>query len=174
MLKNRNLPKIVKEKTGSAILIFQFQHIRRLLGTLDHLVYSSTSPHLVEISPGHFEEKGDFKNNGSFIQRMASRFCIPYLFCSTLMSKFYSKPNEEQIALAARLIDSIEKMYREQFAVESFKIFWLGSDDDMRVFRKFSKIQMIRSTYDKLDDGHPSAKGAQEIVNFLFTQKIIY
>ena len=163
----------IHQKRGSAILITHAQDFRRLIGTLDHLTYSSNFPLLVESSPGKFEHRGNFINNGTLLQRLAARFCVPFLFCKKFMVKSFKDPDENQVAFAARLYDSIEKMYREQFDVEDFKIVWVG-EEDVAIFKKFSKIKIIKIPFDRIDSSHPSAQGAKEIVDFLFSQKIIY
>lgn len=173
IFKNKFLPKLVKEKRGSAILITQGQDFRRLVGTIDHLIYSSRFPNLVEVTPGNFERHGNFKNNGTFLQRIFSNLCVPFFLCKTFMTKTYKNPDESQIALAARLFDSIEKMYREQFDVEDFRILWVGGDE-VKIFHNLSKIKTIHVPFDRFDESHPSALGTKQIVDYLFAEKIIY
>ena len=174
LFKQDQLSKKIKQKKGSAIIITGDQDIRRFLGTYDHLLYASTSPYLVEKSPGEFEYRGNFKKNGSLMQRLISNICAPLIFCGQHLSYFYKKTDQSQIALAARVFASIEKMYREQFDVEDFTILWTGPDEYIPIWERYTKTKIIKFDFDKFDSSHPSVLGAKQIVDSLFLNKILH
>lgn len=168
-LKNK-----IVEKNGAAVLISHDQDIMRFIGAPDHLAYAAHFPYIAETSPGKFELRGTFESGGSFKQKFLIKTCVPFLFCRTQMTKWFSSPSEEEIARAARFFNSIEKMYREQFSVESFTIMWTGTDSTVEILKKYVRAPVKIIHYDRFDSNHPSALGAKQIVDAFFAEKLIY
>lgn len=172
--KNQSLKNVVAENTGLAILISHDQDIRRFVVSTDHLIYASQFPNVVETSPGVFEQRGTIETQGTFLQRLLVKTCVPLMFCRTQMTKAFSFPTEREVEKAAHVYADIERMYREQFQVETVVILWTGSDTILEKLKKYSHLKIVKVDYERLDANHPSNKGATQIVDKLFAEKILY
>lgn len=167
------LPKKIREKKGAAVLISHDQDIRRLSGAIDHIAYAAHFPNVVEVSPGVFENRGPFEESGTWLQKTLIKVCVPFHFCRNHLTRFYSAPDEKQIEKAAKLFESMEKLYRQKFDVESFTIFWTGSDETYRFLQSKTKIPFVKFRFEVGESMHPSAEGASQIVEKLFDEKIL-
>lgn len=168
------LSEKIPEKKGTAVLITHDQDIRRLSGAVDHIAYAAQFPNIVEVQPGVFENKGPFRESGTFLQKALIKFCVPFHFCRNHLTRFYALPDEEQIAKASRLFESIEKMYKAKFDVEKFVIVWTGSEPSFNSLKAKTKIPLIKFRFDIGESMHPSAVGTGQIVDMLFEEKILY
>lgn len=164
------LPQKIPEQNGLAILISHDQDIRRFLVTPDHLIYSSQFPNVVRNSSGQFENKGTLEKSGTIIQKALINYCVPLMACKNLMTNSFKFPDEKEVAEAAAVFSDIEKMYRQQFKAEKFVILWTGSDIVFELLKKHTQLPLIKVSYDRFDSNHPTAKGAQQIVDALFSE----
>lgn len=173
--KERKLHKIVPYQSGSAVFIMSGQDVRRLVGTLDHLTYAAEFPHISEVSEGIFEHKGTFANSGTFIQRMAIKYCLPLDFCKNWMRMFTGEPNEDELEATARFFNSLVRLYRDEFKVENLAVIWTGTPEGAEIFQKYTNIKVIHfDSYDRYPDQHPTAKGAKQIAELLIRENIVY
>ena len=173
--KEHKLHKIIPYQTGAAVFILSGQDVRRLVGTLDHLTYASEFPHIAEVSEGIFENKGTFANSGSFIQRMAIKYCLPRDFCKNWMKMMGGDPTEEELEATARFFNSLVRLYRDEFKAESVVVIWTGTPDRAQIFQKYTNIRVIHfDSYDRYPDQHPTAKGASQIADMLLKENIVY
>ena len=173
-LSEKKLPVQVLQKKGSALIITHESDIGKLVGLIPHLTYGFYFPRLVETRPGEFKNTGKFMYNGSLLQRMLINFCRPLSFCYTWMVNYgHGQVPEEDLAMGARVIEATVKMYREQFDVENVTILWVGSNEALSIFQKNTKLKVIHLDYETQDGSHPSKKGALQIANALFDQKIV-
>ncbi len=173
LFKSGQLKNYVKEKSGLAVLISHDQDIKRFVVSQDHLIYAGKFPNVIETSKGQFIQKGTIESDGSFLQKLLLKTCVPFLFCKSLLTKDIIPPTSDEVAKVARLFKNLEGMYREQFNVENFVIVWTGSDGVLETLKKHTDLKIVTIDYERMDSNHPSEKGASQIVDQLFNYKII-
>lgn len=168
------LDQSIKQKKGSAILMAHEGDISRFKGDVNHLLYASSHPRIIETQKGVFQYVGSFAESGTLLQKLLSRYCLPFLFCQNFMSKSSSDPTEEDYQLIARLFEDIEKMYRQQFDVEQFKIFWEGQPENLERLKKYTNIGVIQlPPIPRFEDGHPNEAGVDQMIQLLISEKFI-
>jgi hypothetical protein len=173
--KENKLHKIIPFQSGSAVFILNGQDVRRLTGTLDHLTYAAEFPHIKEVSEGIFENMGTFANSGSFIQRMAIKYCLPMNFCKNWMKMLSDQPTDDELEATARFFNSLVHFYRDEFKEEDLAIIWTGTPERAEIFQKYTNIRVIHfDSYDRYPDQHPTAKGAKQIAELILKEKIVY
>ncbi len=166
--KSKELQKHIPQKKGSAIIITSDADIGKATGNLNVLPFCSDFPRLVEVRDRVFEHVGTFAQDGTFSQRTFSRFCVPFRFCSGLLSKLDQTVSREEIIFGAKLINSIVAMYKEQFDVENVKVLWRGSPEGGLLFGSYSTAQVIYKDFQtSYEDGHPDKRAAEEVAGFL-------
>lgn len=168
------LKEKVSEKSGDALLITHDYDLQRLNGAIDHIGYAAHFPHLIETSPGEFQHAGTFADSGTLLQKILIKACAPYLFCRNYMTRFHADPSDEDIARAARLIESMRKFHRQQFQSGTFTILWTGSDPVYEMLKKHTDIPVVKFRGEVGEDRHPTVRGAKQIADFLFEKKIVY
>ena len=173
--KEGTLQKIVPYKTGAAVFIMSGQDVRRLLGTLDHLTYAADFPRIHEVSEGVFEHTGSFATSGSWLQRAAIKYCLPYDFCKNWMKMMKGDPSEEDLEDAAQFFNSMASLYKNEFNAENMAIIWTGTPERAEIFQKYTNIRVIHfDSYERYPDQHPTAKGAKQIAELILKEKIVY
>ncbi len=164
----------VSQKTGSALFITHEADIGKFTGAVGTLPFGRNFPRLIEQAPGKYYNAGTFLESGTFLQKMLLNHCIPYNFCNDWLSKLSQPISNDEIAAGARLINELDKKYREQFKVENSKVLWLGSEPGRRIFKLNSNLEVIRIFYNSFEgDAHPNKEGAEEIADALFRKKLV-
>lgn len=171
------LPKLIREKKGRALMFTHEGDIMRFFGAISTLSHTSKFPFVEETSPGNFAYRGNFIDSGIWWQKLVIKYCLPYDFCAGRMIRFASKePSDEQYAIIGRLFDEIERMYREQFDVEDFKIVWVGGEPGFTKLMEHTKVKVVAflpKSRETGESGHLKPKGMQSAVDFLFDSKLI-
>lgn len=173
--QEKQLGQKIPFKKGRLIFFTHERDLVRLLGTTEVLAFDGNSPLLKEIKPGRFEHAGRFDQVGSFWQRLLIRFCAPQNFCRSLMLKNHQPPTDEQLAYAARVFEDVQRMYKEQFDVENFQIVWTGNEEIRERFKKLTSLKVLDFpiVVESSEDLHPTARGAKQVVDFLFDSKLV-
>ena len=134
----------------------------------------SSHPRVIESTSGVFKYVGNFQNSGNFLQSMALKLCVPYLFCRNLIMGFKSELSDQELHEFARLVMDIEKKYSKQFDVERLILVWSGDVKYVSELKKYTSIEIINyPIQSQFYDEHPKSDAYDELIKSIFSRKII-
>ncbi len=176
--KQEKLREQLREKKGLTLLFTHAEDIVRFFPTMSqYMIYTAHLPFVEEVSIGNFVYRGSSKSTASWWRKLVFNYCTPVRFCANLTTRFKPDVSDEQYAIIGRLFEDIERRYKKQFAVEDFKIIFIGQRVEARRLAQHTKIEVIPFSHRQrylYADGHLKPIGIQKITNFLFNTKIIY
>ena len=175
--KQEKLSSQVLENKGQAIFFTSEWDIWRFFGSLNTLYHTGEFPFIDEVSKGNFVHRGNFKNSGLWWQKLLINYCIPFLFCANFTSKIERRYlDDNQYSIIGRFFEDVERLYRKEFNVESFKIIFTGNSDEAQRLAQHTNIDVIPylvTNEDSYVDGHLKPEPVIKLADFLFNTKLI-
>lgn len=170
--KSGELPAKIKHKKGRAVLVSQVSKIQMFRVHQAELPVILDFPHIAENVNGELEYKGSIRNSTGLVNKLLGSLCIPIAACRRFLNHTIYLSDADYQAVG-KLYNDFDKMYREQFEVEDFKIAWSGDKFHIPFMQKYTKVPIIHMPeFTHYTDGHPNPEGAKTLADFLFVNEL--